>query len=241
MKLRTLGMVLIGFGVVFLLYALNMPVAMPESDVVNFRLISERQNMLLIGGLVFMSGIILFAVAKLKQTESEDAFERSHQIEKKEKAKQLLNNATDRGISLTFTKLPDLWRRNFVGLSQGWLSIIVRIVAAIAAQEFVNNELYSFGTNVLGMDLDTALYIQRWVPWLLVIYAFRRIPLFSVLKHILIACLSLTIGYCVNLIMHGGLPNGILLYVLIGQLVGLICLFVADGAYKKKGASIQST
>jgi len=240
MKVGTIGIALIGFGVIFLLYALNMPVAVPESDVVNLRLISERQNMVLIAGLVFISGIILFAVAKLKQTESEDALERSQQIENKEKARQLLDNATERGVSLTFTKLPNLWRRHFVDLSQGWLSIIVRTIAAIAAWKFAHNVLFDLGM-LLGMYLDTAVYLRNWAPWLLVIYAFWRIPLFTVLKYLLIVCLLLTIGFCVHGIMDGEFPSGILLYVLIGQAIGLIFLFIADWAYKKKAASIQLT
>lgn len=69
MKIETMGQMLIALGALVMLYAqLAMPVSFPGANVVNIQLISERQNALIIGGMMFLAGIVLFAVSKLKQT-----------------------------------------------------------------------------------------------------------------------------------------------------------------------------
>ncbi len=73
MKVETMGRVLIVIGAVVMLYAqLAMPIALPGADVVNIHLISERQNTLILGGLLFFTGIVLFAVFKMKQTKEDE-------------------------------------------------------------------------------------------------------------------------------------------------------------------------
>jgi hypothetical protein len=72
MKVETMGRALIVIGAVVMLYAqLAMPTALPGADFVNIHLISERQNTLILGGLLFFAGIVLFAVFKMKQTKEE--------------------------------------------------------------------------------------------------------------------------------------------------------------------------
>jgi flagellar basal body-associated protein FliL len=68
MKIEVIGSALIAIGALVMLYAqLAMPVSFPGADVVNLQLISERQNTLIIGGMIFLAGIVLFSVSKLKQ------------------------------------------------------------------------------------------------------------------------------------------------------------------------------
>ena len=66
MKVETLGRLLIAAGGLVWIYAKNMSVTIDGSDIVNIHLISEKQNTLLLGGILFLAGIILFAVFKLK-------------------------------------------------------------------------------------------------------------------------------------------------------------------------------
>ena len=78
MKLQSVGKLLIGIGIVVIIYALIMPVSVGSSGLVNIHLLNERQNTLIIGGLLFIAGIILFATFKIKETkeEADDASER---------------------------------------------------------------------------------------------------------------------------------------------------------------------
>jgi NADH:ubiquinone oxidoreductase subunit 6 (subunit J) len=71
MKLQTVAKLMIAIGVAVVLYALSMPVSIGYSEVVNIHLMNERQNTLIIGGLMFIAGIVLFATYKVKQTKEE--------------------------------------------------------------------------------------------------------------------------------------------------------------------------
>ena len=71
MKLQTVGKLMIVIGVALVLYALSMPVAFDHAKVVNIHLMNERQNMLFIGGVLFIAGIVLFATNKNQHSEAE--------------------------------------------------------------------------------------------------------------------------------------------------------------------------
>jgi len=266
MKIGTIGLALIALGVIILIYALNMPVSRPYSDIVNFQMISDRQNMLLLGGLFFISGIILFAVSKLKQTASEDAPGRS-QIENKEGGNELLgtipervrtvreeparsvaanqlgNNAAEQIVAAKIAKLPSFSQKkwgNFVGLSQGWQSIIIRATTAIALWYALDSELYPIGSLVLGLGADASEKFTNWIPMLLIVYAFRRAPLLNVMKHILSVGLLITICVCVRWMMDHVYPHGVVLYSLIGEVISLTFVFTVEWKKKKEFTSIQS-
>lgn len=101
MKAGLVGKIFIVFGTIYIVYALNMSVAIPGSGVVNLQMISDRQNSLIIAGLLFISGIILFSVGKMKQTEDEDKIDKLKGAEKREKSKQLFNSIKDRSKKLS--------------------------------------------------------------------------------------------------------------------------------------------
>ena len=90
MKLRTVGKLLITFGVAVVLHALNMPVSIGNSDVINLHLMNERQNTLIIGGLIFIAGIVLFATFKIKQTKEETDIESAESLERRQLLKARL-------------------------------------------------------------------------------------------------------------------------------------------------------
>lgn len=86
MNIRTVGKLLIALGVGVVLYALNMPVSTGYSGIVNIHLMNQKQNTLILGGLLFISGIILFATFKIKQTKQEEDLDLKAREELREKA-----------------------------------------------------------------------------------------------------------------------------------------------------------
>jgi len=84
MKLKTIGMAFIAIGVLVALYAWNMPVS-HGSAVVNIHLLNERQNTLMLGGILFIAGIILFSTFKIKQTDKDVAIETENFARSKQK------------------------------------------------------------------------------------------------------------------------------------------------------------
>jgi len=71
MKIGTTAKILIVFGFVLMFIAIKMSVSLPDSNIVNFGLMSERQNKLIVGGVFFIGGIILYALFKNKESNDE--------------------------------------------------------------------------------------------------------------------------------------------------------------------------
>ncbi len=88
MKIQTVGKLLIAVGLVVFIYALNMPVSSGYSGIVNLHLMSERQNALIISGFVILSGVILYAVFKVRQTKEEERQDAKELNEVKQKFRE---------------------------------------------------------------------------------------------------------------------------------------------------------
>nr|WP_315489937.1 hypothetical protein [uncultured Rhodoferax sp.] len=68
MKVETVGKLLIAAGALVFVYAQTMSVSIDDSGIANIHLMAERQNAVIFGGFLFLAGVILYAVFKLKQT-----------------------------------------------------------------------------------------------------------------------------------------------------------------------------
>lgn len=93
MKVQTVGKLLIALGLLVVVYALNMPVSSGYSGVVNLHLMNQKQNTLILGGLIFISGIILFAVFKIKQTKEDEQIEAEARDAVKQQAAEKLKSS----------------------------------------------------------------------------------------------------------------------------------------------------
>jgi SepF-like predicted cell division protein (DUF552 family) len=82
MRSGTIGKTLIALGIAISVYAYYMSVY--SDGYLSFPSISERQNLLIVAGTLFIGGIILFAVDNLKQTKDENVIESSRQLAAKE-------------------------------------------------------------------------------------------------------------------------------------------------------------
>jgi hypothetical protein len=79
MGIRAVWKILVGLGVALLWFAFTMTTSVSgefgSSRVHNLSLASQQQTLLLVGATLFLGGIILFAVVKLRQTREEEAKE----------------------------------------------------------------------------------------------------------------------------------------------------------------------
>lgn len=153
-------------GVVILLYAMTMPVSVGDSGIVNIHLISERQNTLLFGGFLFLAGIVLFAVFKLKQTKEDVDSADKLQQERTEAAKSFLTGS-DRGILSMAVRL-------MLGIVFGTISALLFaqlafFAVAMATEEFVPAYVETLVTGVAAIAI--------------IAYAFRKIPVKRVMIH----------------------------------------------------------
>lgn len=93
MSLKTVGKLLIGMGLLLLVYGLMMETSVSTgygNRVVNIGLANDRLMFILIGGFVFVGGVILYGVFKAKQTKEDELNEQveseSRRTERKVKA-----------------------------------------------------------------------------------------------------------------------------------------------------------
>lgn len=124
MKIETMSRALIVIGALVMLYARKaMPIALSGADVVNIQLMSERQNTLMLGGLIFFAGIVLFAVFKMKQTKEDAEREEKQQQVRVERTKAAIQNTSEGAIHATKSMLDQL--------ESGKLSIAVRLIGGV--------------------------------------------------------------------------------------------------------------
>ena len=232
MKTGTIGKLFIAFGIFGLLYALNMSIAVTGSDVVNLQMLSDRQNILIVSGMLFISGIILFAVAKLKQTNEENTLERLHQTQSKEKTKHLFNKAVENSGHVS-TKIPKLWRRIFIGFNVGWKTISIRLVFGLILGKLAS----TFITTLIWVIFDLHTQNHDWVLLLITVYAFGNIPTPKILEHIFILDLVLATSIAISNLMDGETPTLSLFLVLIFMLGGLFSVFIVQ---RKQGKKIET-
>lgn len=206
MKIGTLGKTLILLGVIILLYALNMAVAMPGSDIVNIHLISERQNMIVIGGMLFIGGIILFSVERLKQTEDENAKEKSRQIENTEKERQKFENLLGHSMQ-NAPEIPSsivsLWRRFFIGPDDGGKAISIRLAAGVCVGVIATLAVHYLAREIVDWSIVNTtnannLLKVRLIDWseklsmlAFVLIALRTGPMLNALKHVFLVGLTI--------------------------------------------------
>ena len=70
--MKYISISLICLGLLIALFALNMDVSANDTNIVNLDLLSLRQNYLMVGGILFIAGIILVTKAQgIKSNEKE--------------------------------------------------------------------------------------------------------------------------------------------------------------------------
>jgi hypothetical protein len=183
MKVETMGRVLIAIGALVMLYAqLAMPTALPGADIVNIGLMSERQNTLILGGLFFLAGIVLFAVFKMKQTKEDTEIEEAQQRERIAKAKD--------AIQATSVEASQAAKSAVEKLNQGALSASIRVGTGILAGLFVGAGAFNLVSEVVWLYTDNFIEGYAEMPVILAAiglataYAFRKIPTLKVVAHL---------------------------------------------------------
>lgn len=199
MKVGTVGKILVGIGIILLLYAQRMPVSIDGSTFVNIHLISERQNTLMIGGLLFLAGIVLFAVFKMKQTKEDEIAANSQTKEVNELIKVHLKNisTTGDGYLTGFRKyffkenesLGSLILRFFFGLIVGGITYeqVQKLVYGLIIMHS-GDDYFDRAQHVATMSDSSSTAIAAFV----LLYAFRSKQKLVVFRNILIGYIALS-------------------------------------------------
>jgi len=83
--MNIIGKLMIALGVVIVIYAFNMSVALEGADVINMQLLSNRQNYIIFGSMLLLSGIVLYSTTRLKsKADKNDIVDTFAQMKKEE-------------------------------------------------------------------------------------------------------------------------------------------------------------
>lgn len=184
MKVETVGKLLIAAGALVFVYAQTMSVSVGNFGIANIHLMAERQNTVIFGGFLFLAGVILYAVFKLKQTKEDvDAVDRLRQ-ERTEAAKSLLEG-TDRTSASIAVRLA--------------LGIVFGAYSALLLVQLLFLTIAWIASYFLPASLEVGM--TGVVAIAVIAYAFRKISIKQVAIHLavlgLVATATLPLRYLV--------------------------------------------
>lgn len=175
MSQKNIGMGLIVFGIFVFLFAFSMSVSVEGSNVVNLNMISERQNTITLGGVVFLAGIILFALAKLKQTEAEDEIEKAKQHARSENARKMLDEVKTAGTDFS-DKSSVVWSKARSFFMTGNDNVVGRVVVGL----FVGSCVWFLSNLVFYVEISWFVFFAFAFA-----YSMRSIQSSNVILHLL--------------------------------------------------------
>jgi hypothetical protein len=164
MDIKIISKFLIAFSVVVIIFAMSMDttVSTGYGRVNNLGLLNDQSNLLILGGIGFIGGIILFSTAKIKQTTEEEIAEKEandkkiHSVEQRfEKVSTVMDGAQKK----TFDFL-DSW------LSTPRDNILGRVIIFVYA---------------------CLLAIPIWKPLIIIVgvYLYRPVSSYKLMTHVL--------------------------------------------------------
>lgn len=127
MNQKNIGIALIILGISILLFSYNMDVSIVGSEVVNIHMLLNRQNNLILGCIIFLSGIILFSLAKQNKNESSS-------IKKYNFDKTYINNILNKSIKNIndiIINYFNIAKKLLVKKEEGLLLIFIRLAVGI--------------------------------------------------------------------------------------------------------------
>lgn len=205
MSVKTISKILIfiGIGIILVAMVMDTSVSSGYRRVYNIGLMSQQQNMLIIGGIAFIAGIILFAAIKFKQSPEDEL------AEKAESDKTI--QALVKGVEQKFEKADQLWdsmpNRAF-NLLDHWIS---------TKRDNIPGRTAVF--------LFTAPYVLPfWFPWLILllgIYAYRPVPASRVLIHLLFLHMTLDLIFAVTFLFSSEVIDVAFRIIMVTVLSGL--------------------
>lgn len=168
MSIKTISKMLIAFSVVLIYMAITMDttVSTGYGYVHNIGLQSDQTNMLILGGIGFIAGIILFATVKIKQT-PEEALQQEMKVQKTKEEIDRVVESTSTGF-IKFVKKRSINLDNkkgraltFLFCSIAFSSFVMFYELAYAMSDFYQETRISIGSLENMSFLGFGLYALR--------------------------------------------------------------------------------
>ncbi|MEY2860487.1 MAG: hypothetical protein RL392_945 [Pseudomonadota bacterium] len=212
MQIGTIGKALIAISAILMLYALSMPVSMEGSSIVNIHLLSRQNNTLIISGVLFVGGIALFSVFKMKQTKEEELEDKQNRANLRQSSETRLKDILKRIIGLLGRAMK--WAQTKTrGLLTGKL---IRFVLGCVVGGYMYSTVFNLSYAALisgirdGEDLQILAVAAGVVIFVAtVVYLFGDRPLLKAFRNLLVIYLTIS------------LVDFILVWAVSGRLEGL--------------------
>ena len=239
MQIGTIGKALIAISAILMLYALSMPVAMEGSSMVNIHLLSQKNNTLIIAGVLFVGGIALFSVFKMKQTKDDELAKRQKDAEIRESAKNKIKEVASRSWKI------EVPVSNYFAIKGAtWKSSLTRLAIGLVSGVFIHDLLQGVTFLMLKQineDNESAKYLSMWnlasnialIGFVITVaYSFRSRPNLIILRNVLSCFLFLLVinwvcGY------FGYMNSG---YTNMFAIISMVCLVAIQFRLKMKRA-----
>jgi hypothetical protein len=172
MKMKSLSWMLIIIGIVTIIYAMNMDVSVGYGSdrVFNLHKGSQQNNLLMLGGFIFVGGLILFGFSKTRQTPEDEAKEEAENGEWAREIWGTIKNVSGwNWLSKHFSAPKDMRQ----------MRLIVSLFTGVSLG-FVSGSLFSLTAGIIAFAAIGLL-------------AYRDIPARQALQKLLAACAVLCV------------------------------------------------
>lgn len=192
--MKTAAKLLIALGVLIVLIAFNMDVSIEGAEVVNINMVSERQNLLIVGCIVFIAGIILIAASSSNKIsasnlpDSTESVDSSHVIQHKSDVPNEPNTA------FLKKKILAIWNYQDLGGKIIFLSGIMAVLSLGLSWQYI--ELHGANGSSLMVSKKYVGIANFIVMTLLWGYPIKAILEQSAIKtNILMVCAGLSFAW----------------------------------------------
>lgn len=166
-------LIIFGIAIVFVAMGMDTTVGHEGARVHNLSLAARQQNMLLVGGFVFIGGILLFVLAKLKQTPEEETKVKAESEAQIQQAGDRIRQFKDEW----WGKLDNITGRVAVGLFFGFCMMV--FVYRVLDFFLVSHREIYHALSPLKPWLNVVGFIAP------IIYVFKAIPASTAMIHLL--------------------------------------------------------
>jgi hypothetical protein len=174
---------------------MDVTVASGYGDVVNLHKVSQQQSLLIVGGVIFLSGMLVLGFWRLKQTTEDEIKSR---VRAKETQEKLIEGVAETGRATGALLVG--FRAKFITKAEGLEKIALRIITALFSVWLI--QLY--GPEMLSIDLEVSVSDPLFSVILFgtaIAYSLLARPTYVVISHLLFTNIAFSV-LCVFILVY---------------------------------------
>ncbi|MCG3168230.1 MAG: hypothetical protein POELPBGB_04033 [Bacteroidia bacterium] len=228
----------IAVGVLIMIVGMNMDVTVSSGygRVANIHLISQRQMLMMFGGFIFLGGLVLFAVARMKQTPEDEA--------KEEADSEAIAEARKKKAEAMVQQGAEAAAKQINALRGNWQQMAKRLFAGFCAGVLAAAIYDNLARLSLSMAEDgrTILFDLRGIAEIaiivgIMIYAFRSTNYLRAVKAIFAVeaiCFGLFLALAIVVSNMATLNDGVLSGIVFFLITAVVAFGISARSEKRQ-------